>query len=119
MREPLLQSSDLCSVKGLEPRQSKGLKRRLRDLIDEKRRKLEIRAKSMKNISSIDCVAIGLQSVMGYTYIGSRAQLFESDTTKSFLNKLNLKPYSDSTYSGFCDSGFWLGFPPYSLLDTF
>jgi hypothetical protein len=39
-------------VKRLEPRQSKELKRRLRDLIDEKKRKLETRAKGMKNIRS-------------------------------------------------------------------
>jgi hypothetical protein len=54
----------------------------------------------MKIIYSIECVGVGLQSAMNYTYIGSRTQLFESDTTKSFLNKLNFKPYSDSIYSG-------------------
>jgi hypothetical protein len=36
-----------------------------------------------------------LQSVVTYVYIGSRMQLFGSDMTKSFLNKRNLKPYSD------------------------
>jgi hypothetical protein len=58
----------------LEPQQSKGLKRQLRDLINEKEkeRKLETRAKSMKRINSIDCVGIRLQSVMTYTYLSSR-----------------------------------------------
>jgi hypothetical protein len=37
---------------------------------------------------------------MTYTYVGSMTYLFESDTTKSFLNKLNLKTYSDSLCSG-------------------
>jgi hypothetical protein len=46
----------------------------------------------MKNISLIDCVGVGLQSVVIYTYIGSKTYLFESDTIKSFINKLNLKP---------------------------
>jgi hypothetical protein len=54
----------------------------------------------MKNINLIDCVGFGLQSVMTYIYIGRMMQLFESDTTKSFLNKLNLKSYSDSICSG-------------------
>jgi hypothetical protein len=49
----------------------------------------------MKIIDSIDCVGVGLQSVMTYTYRGSRTLPFESDMTKSLLNKLNLKPYSD------------------------
>jgi hypothetical protein len=66
----------------------------------------------MKSINSIDCVGVRLQSFMTYTYIGSRTKLFESDMTKSFLNKLNLKPYSDSIYGGktgqssFCDFDF-------------
>jgi hypothetical protein len=30
------------------------------------------RAKRMKNISLIDCVGVGLQSVIAYTYIVSR-----------------------------------------------
>jgi hypothetical protein len=46
----------------------------------------------MKRISSIDRVDDKLQSTMTYVYISSRTQLFESDTRKSFLNKLNLKP---------------------------
>jgi hypothetical protein len=50
----------------------------------------------MKNISLIDCVGVELQSVVTYTYIGSRTYLFESDTTKSFLNKLNHKSYLDT-----------------------
>jgi hypothetical protein len=50
----------------------------------------------MKSINSIDCVGIRLQLDVTYTYIGSTTYLFESDTTKSFLNKLNLKHYSDS-----------------------
>jgi hypothetical protein len=53
----------------------------------------------MKIINLIDYVGVGLQSAMTYTYIGSRTKLFESDMTKSFLNKLNLKPYSDSMCS--------------------
>jgi hypothetical protein len=40
-----------------------------------------------------------LQSAVTYVYIGSRTQLFESDTTKSFLNKQNFKPYLDTTLS--------------------
>jgi hypothetical protein len=53
----------------------------------------------MKIKDSIDCVGIRLQSAVTYTYIGSRTYLFESDKTKSFLNKLNLKSYSDSICS--------------------
>jgi hypothetical protein len=53
----------------------------------------------VKNINSIDCVDIRLQSVVTYNYIVSRTQLFESDTTKSFLNKLNLKLYLNSICS--------------------
>jgi hypothetical protein len=53
----------------------------------------------MKIIDSIDLVGDDLQSAVTYVYIGSRTQLFESDTTKSFLNKQNFKPYSDSTLS--------------------
>jgi hypothetical protein len=49
----------------------------------------------MKIINSIDCIVIRLQSAITYTYIGSRTYLFELDMTKSFLNKLNLKIYSD------------------------
>jgi hypothetical protein len=36
MREPLLQTSDIWLVKELEPRQSKGLRQWIQDLIDEK-----------------------------------------------------------------------------------
>jgi hypothetical protein len=54
----------------------------------------------MKNINSIDCVGVRLQSAVTYTYIGSMTQLFEPNTTKCFLNKLNVKPYSDSICSG-------------------
>jgi hypothetical protein len=36
---------------------------------------------------------------MTYTYIGNMMYLFRSDTIKSFLTKLNLKPYSDSICS--------------------
>jgi hypothetical protein len=53
----------------------------------------------MKKIILIDCVCVRLQSVVTYIYIDGRTQLFESDTTKSFLNKLNLKYYSDPIYS--------------------
>jgi hypothetical protein len=73
----------------------------------------------MKNINSIDCVGVRLQLVVTYTYIGSMTHLFGLDTTKSFLNKLNLKPYSYSICYGkpdtpvlkigqsdFCDFGF-------------
>jgi hypothetical protein len=41
----------------------------------------------MKIVKSIDLVGDVLQSVVTYVYIGSRTQLFESDTSKSFLNK--------------------------------
>jgi hypothetical protein len=40
-REPLLQPSDVWSVKELEPWQFKGLRRQLRDLIDKKKGKLK------------------------------------------------------------------------------
>jgi hypothetical protein len=53
----------------------------------------------MKSINSIDLVGDDLQWIMTYVYIGSRTQLFDLYTTKSFLNKQNLKPYSDSTLS--------------------
>jgi hypothetical protein len=48
MREPLLQPSDVWSVKELEPRQFKGLRRQLRDLIDEKKGKLKNYGKKYK-----------------------------------------------------------------------
>jgi hypothetical protein len=54
----------------------------------------------MKNISSIDCVGVRLQSAVTYTYIGSMAYLIESDTTKYFLKKLNLKYFSESICYG-------------------
>jgi hypothetical protein len=54
----------------------------------------------MKINDLIECVGVGLQSIMTYTYIGSRMYLFESDMTKYFLNKLNLKPYSNYICSG-------------------
>jgi hypothetical protein len=41
----------------------------------------------MKIVKSIDFVGDVLQSAVTYVYIGSRTQLFESDTSKSFLNK--------------------------------
>jgi hypothetical protein len=53
---------------------------------------------------------------MTYIYIGSRTQLFESDTIKSFLNKRNIKSYSDSIcsekigQSSFYGFGFLLDF---------
>jgi hypothetical protein len=53
----------------------------------------------MKSRNLIDCIDVGLQSAMTYVYICSRIRLFESDTTKSFLNKQILKPYSDSICS--------------------
>jgi hypothetical protein len=53
----------------------------------------------MKTINSIDCVGVRLQSAVSYTYIVSMMYLFESDTIKSFLNKLNLKSYLDSICS--------------------
>jgi hypothetical protein len=77
----------------------------------------------MKIKDSIECVGVGLQSAMTYTYIGSRTYLFELDTTKSFLKKLDFKPYLESICSGktgtpvwqigwssFCDFGFLLDF---------
>jgi hypothetical protein len=48
--------------------------------------------KKVNCINSIDCVGVRLQSAMTYVYIGNKTQLFESDTRKSFLNKLNLQP---------------------------
>jgi hypothetical protein len=54
----------------------------------------------MKNLSLIDCVGVRLQSAVTYTYIGSMMYLIESDMTKYFLNKLNLKYYSDSICYG-------------------
>jgi hypothetical protein len=53
----------------------------------------------MKIINLIDCLGVRLRSAMTYVYIGSRTKLFELDTTKFFLNKQNLKPYSDSICS--------------------
>jgi hypothetical protein len=53
----------------------------------------------MKSSNSIDLIDDRLQSVVTYVYIGSRTQLFESDMTKSFINKQNFKPYLDSTLS--------------------
>jgi hypothetical protein len=41
----------------------------------------------MKSVNLIDLVGDRLQSTMTYVYIGSMTQLFELDTTKSFLNK--------------------------------
>jgi hypothetical protein len=41
----------------------------------------------MKSVNSIDSVDDDLQSAMTYVYIGSRTQLFGSDTIKSFQNK--------------------------------
>jgi hypothetical protein len=41
----------------------------------------------MKSVNSIDCIGVDLQLAVTYGYIGSRTQLFESDTTISFLNK--------------------------------
>jgi hypothetical protein len=86
----------------------------------------------MKNTSSIDCVGVGLQSAVTYTYIGSRTYLFELDVTKSFLNKLNRKPNLNSICSGkigyfgltnrmvrFCDFGFLLDFLLSWSLDSF
>jgi hypothetical protein len=54
----------------------------------------------MKNIYSIDYVDVRLQSAVTYIYIGNMMYLFESDTIKSFLNKLNIKPYLNSICSG-------------------
>jgi hypothetical protein len=54
----------------------------------------------MKIINLIYCVDVILQSAVSYTYIGSMPYLFELDMTKSLLNKLNLKSYSDSICSG-------------------
>jgi hypothetical protein len=53
----------------------------------------------MKSVNSIDLVGDDLQLVVTYVYIGSRTQLFDSYMIKSFLNKQNLKSYSDSTLS--------------------
>jgi hypothetical protein len=53
----------------------------------------------VKIINLVDCVGVGLQSTVPYTYICSRTELFKLDMTKSFINKQNLKPYSDSICS--------------------
>jgi hypothetical protein len=42
------------------------------DLIDEKKKETKNYGKSIKNISSIDCIGVRLQSVVTYTYIDSR-----------------------------------------------
>jgi hypothetical protein len=57
------------------------------------------KAKDVKSSNSIDLVDDDLQSTVTYVYIGSMTQHFDSYTTKSFLNKQNLKSYSDSTLS--------------------
>jgi hypothetical protein len=41
----------------------------------------------MKSRNLMDCVDDSLQSAVSYVYIGSMTQLFQSDMTKSFLNK--------------------------------
>jgi hypothetical protein len=41
----------------------------------------------VKSSNSIDLVGDRLQSAVTYVYIGSRTQLIELDTTKSFLSK--------------------------------
>jgi hypothetical protein len=41
----------------------------------------------MKSVNSIDFVSDDLQSDVTYVYIGSRTRLFDSYTTRSFLNK--------------------------------
>jgi hypothetical protein len=46
----------------------------------------------MRKVNCIDSIVVLHQLSMTNVYIGSRMQLFESDTRKSFLNKLNLKP---------------------------
>jgi hypothetical protein len=50
-------------------------------------------------MTSINLIDVGLQLAVTYEYIGTRMHLFELDTTKSFLIKQNLKPYSDSICS--------------------
>jgi hypothetical protein len=77
---------------GQDPQKLKELWRRLVDVYEVKTKRKENQGKSMKRIILIDCVDNWLQSAVTYVYIGSRTQLFESDTRKSFLNKLNLKP---------------------------
>jgi hypothetical protein len=90
----LLWSSGIWAVERHEPQQLRRLKRRLRDLIDKNKRKLGQKYEKCE----FDWLSWWLlESALTYTYIGSRMQLFESDTTESFLNKQNLKPYSDST----------------------
>jgi hypothetical protein len=64
-----------------------------------KMKRKENYGKSVRSINSVDCVDVRLQSTMTYTYIGSRTYLLELDTTKSFLNKLNHKPYLESICS--------------------
>jgi hypothetical protein len=42
------------------------------DLIDEKKKETKNYDKSIKNISSVDCIDVRLQSVVTYIYIDSR-----------------------------------------------
>jgi hypothetical protein len=64
------------------PRQPKGLKRWILDLIGEKKEKtLETRVKTKIKVKSrnlIDLVEDKLQLVMTYVYIGSMTYLFDS-----------------------------------------
>jgi hypothetical protein len=70
-----------------------------RGIRGRRRATLTLTLEKIKNDCLIDLVGDVLQSAMTYVYIGSRAQLFESDMTKCFLNKQNFKPYLDSTLS--------------------
>jgi hypothetical protein len=69
---PLIRPSDVWMKKMCEPQQPKRLEWWLIDLINVKREEKKTRAKSMKSITSIDCVGVSLQSAMTYTYIGNR-----------------------------------------------
>jgi hypothetical protein len=88
-------------------------------------RRKEKLGKSMKIVNSIDFVGDVLQSFMTYVYIGSKTQLFELDTSKSFLTKRNFKPYSEfilsvkTGLSDFCEFGFLLDFILSWSLDAF
>jgi hypothetical protein len=70
--ELFVRPSDICTMEKLEPQQLKELWQRVVDLIKVKWEEKKTRATSVKNINSIDCVGVSLQSVVTYAYIGSK-----------------------------------------------
>jgi hypothetical protein len=83
----LLRPSDIWMMEMHEPWQLWRLWQRLRDLNEEKNEKnRKLGQKKLKG--KFDWLSwCCLQSAMTYVYIGSRTELFGSNTTKSFLNK--------------------------------